>query len=101
MPPAAPANRHRPCRCPPLSLPALLFLPAPAVIEDFSSEDMSVGTAVPRELFSKRQLAWMGVAEDQDTKYKHFLPKLSRKETGSFADEYVSEEFDVEVRSEE
>ena len=103
VPPAAPAHRHRLSRCL-TALPALLPCPAlpacPAVIEDFSSEDMSVGTAVPRELFSKRQLAWMGVAEDPDTKYKHFLPKLSRKETGSFADEYVSEEFDVEVSSE-
>lgn len=53
------------------------------------------GSAVPPELFTKRQLARMGVEEPE--KYKHFLPRLSRKELGSFADEYVDEEFDVEV----
>ena len=60
------------------------------------SADPVDGTAVPPELFSKRQLAWMGVTDDPG-KYKHFRPRLSRKERGSFADEYVAEEFDVEV----
>lgn len=50
---------------------------------------------VPRELFTKRQLAWMGLGEPE--KYRRFLPRLSRSELGSFADEYVAEEFDVEV----
>jgi hypothetical protein len=47
-------------------------------------------------MFSKRQLARMGLGEPD--KYKHFPPTLSRKEMGSFADEYVAEAFDVEVR---
>lgn len=54
------------------------------------------GTELPAEMFSKRQLAWMGV--EDPGRYKHFLPRLSRKELGSFWDEYVEEEFDVEVR---
>ncbi|KAL4426864.1 hypothetical protein ABPG77_006650 [Micractinium sp. CCAP 211/92] len=36
----------------------------------------------------------MGLEDPE--KYKHFLPRLSRKELGSFADEYAAEEFDVE-----
>lgn len=47
-------------------------------------------------MFSKRQLKWMGL--DDPEKTKHFLPALSRKELGSFADEYHAERFDVEVR---
>ena len=51
---------------------------------------------LPPELFSKRQLARMGLGDP--AKYRHFLPRLSRAEAGSFADEYVAEEFDIEVR---
>jgi len=52
---------------------------------------------VPEELFSKRQLLRMGVIDPERT--KHFLPRLSRAELGSFADDYVAEEFDTEVRN--
>ena len=38
----------------------------------------------------------MGVEGPERT--KHFLPRLSRAELGSFADDYAAEEFDVEVR---
>lgn len=51
---------------------------------------------VPAELFSKRQLTRMGVIDPDRT--KHFLPRLSRAELGSFADDYAAEEFDLEVR---
>lgn len=57
--------------------------------------DFHDGSDVPAELFTKRQLAWMGV--EQPERYRRFLPQLSRKELGSFADEYVDEEFDVEA----
>ncbi len=52
---------------------------------------------MPEELFSKRQLLRMGVIDPERT--KHFLPRLSRAELGSFADDYVAEEFDTEVRN--
>lgn len=55
------------------------------------------GSVVPEELFSKRQLLRMGVIDPERT--KHFLPRLSRAELGSFADDYVAEEFDTEVRN--
>ncbi|EFN59453.1 expressed protein [Chlorella variabilis] len=61
---------------------------------DFDSAAGTGGGVVPPELFSKRQRAWLGVGDPD--KYQHFLPALSRKEKGSFADEYVEEEFDVE-----
>lgn len=74
-----------PSQCPPALPPA-----------DFDSAAGTGGGVVPPELFSKRQRAWLGVGDPD--KYQHFLPALSRKEKGSFADEYVEEEFDVEVR---
>ena len=52
---------------------------------------------MPEELFSKRLLLRMGVIDPERT--KHFLPRLSRAELGSFADDYVAEEFDTEVRN--
>ncbi|KAL4859408.1 hypothetical protein ACK3TF_000515 [Chlorella vulgaris] len=52
------------------------------------------GSTLTPEMFSKRQLKWMGL--DDPEKTKHFLPALSRKELGSFADEYHAERFDVE-----
>ena len=44
--------------------------------------------------YNKRQIAYMGVDPD---KYKHFKPKLRRKDVGSYADDSVLQEFDAEV----
>lgn len=66
----------------------------PLGLIDFDNPGNTSGTAVPAELFTKRQRAWMGLESPE--KYKHFLPQLSRKELGSFADDYVDEEFEIE-----
>lgn len=63
--------------------------PAPPAADDN-------GEVVPQDLFTKRQLLRMGAIDPDRT--KHFLPRLSRAELGSYADDYVAEEFDVEVR---
>ncbi|PRW58621.1 28S ribosomal mitochondrial [Chlorella sorokiniana] len=77
----------------------------PVAAEEAAAEDAAAevhpalidadGSVVPQELFSKRQLTRMGVLDPERT--KHFLPRLSRAELGSYADDYVAEEFDVEV----
>lgn len=54
------------------------------------------GERLTPDMFSKRQLARMGLGDPD--KVKHFLPALSRKEKGSFADDYVAEAFEMEVR---
>lgn len=51
-------------------------------------------TAAELEGYSRRQRAYLGADPD---KYKHFKPRLSRRERGSFADASVAAEFEEEV----
>lgn len=80
---------HQPCVLASTPFSCQMSLPSPP----FADAD---GSVVPAELFSKRQLTRMGVIDPDRT--KHFLPRLSRAELGSFADDYAAEEFDLEVR---
>lgn len=50
---------------------------------------------VPLEELSRRQRAWVGAGEPG--RYKHFLPRLSRKELGAFGEVAMAEEFDEEA----
>lgn len=78
-----------------LSIVPLRAPPLPAAPTTPPAADDN-GEVVPQDLFTKRQLLRMGAIDPDRT--KHFLPRLSRAELGSYADDYVAEEFDVEVR---
>ena len=62
---------------------------AQVLVEDPDAEEL----AAVSELSKRTQAYYFG-----DPKYKHFLPRLSRKELGSYADEDVIEDFEEEVR---
>lgn len=69
---------------------------AAAAAEEADSEEEEL--EVPLENLTRRQRAWLGAEPER---YKHFMPKLSRKERGAFGEQEMLEEFDEEVGGEE
>lgn len=68
---------------------------ADAVAEAAAADDDDE-LEVPLEALSRRQRGWLG---KEPERYKHFMPKLSRKERGAFGESEMLEEFDEEVRT--
>ena len=69
----------------------------PAACPPALCADERDGSVLPPEMFTRRQLAWMGaLPPEEQARYARFLPALSRREAGSLGDDDVEEWFDIE-----